>query len=319
MAFNDETEKKWRIFRDCQDMHISLWECPSFLFLILGILNIASTAGAYFIGTSYEVEPEVVALISIFVSFLFLVISFVIVGAFSKAAEANRVKTEFVGVASHQLRTPLTNIKFALEYLASPKHGDLNFNDRQMGQFRIMQESNDRLLKLVSDLLDLSRIEQGKIVIEKVPVSLKPITESVLQELQGMIALKKIKVHFETSPDLLPNVLADNSRIRMVIQNMLDNAVKYNRQEGDLWVKIEKKGGKIFWSVTDTGLGIPRGEQRRVFQKFYRSSNVVRDHSYGTGLGLHIAKVIVNELGGTIGFDSTEGRGSTFWFILPVQ
>lgn len=312
-----EDQSQSYFFRDCHEMHIKIWECPSFLFLILGILNISSTIGAYFIATSYQIEPEIVALISVVVAVAFLIISYVIVQAFSRAAEANRIKSEFVGIASHQLRTPLTNIKFALEYLSSPRHGDLNFNEKQFSQFTIIKESNERLLKLVSNLLDLSRIEQGRIVLEQVPLDLKNITESLLQELQPFIQVKKLNVHFEVK-EPIAMVAGDNSRVRMVVQNIMDNAIKYNRDGGDLWIKMETQRKRTFLSIADTGLGIPKSEQRRVFQKFYRSTNVTLNHSYGSGLGLHIAKVIITELKGEMGFSSQEGKGSTFWFTLPI-
>ena len=262
----------------------------------------------------YDLDPQIIALIVILVTIIFFIISFIIVHAFSKVAEASRLKSEFVGIASHQLRTPLTNIKFSIEYLTSGRIGKLDFHQEE--QFKIISQSNERMLKLVSNLLDLSRIEAGQLVVERNPVSLAEITQSVLDEMESTIEEKNISVTTEMAS--LPPVVGDQPRLRMIIQNLIDNSVKYNHPGGQ--VKITSKVGKnsVVWQITDTGTGIPKGDRKRVFQKFYRGQQNSKEHSYGTGLGLYIVKAIIEQLGGQISFNSGENEGTTFWFTLPI-
>jgi len=305
------------IFQECEEAKLSPFECPTFLFLLLGILNIGSIIGVYLVGRIYyyDLDPQIIALVVIFITIIFFVISFIIVNAFSKVAEASRLKSEFVGIASHQLRTPLTNIKFSIEYLTSGRIGQLD--PRQEEQFKIISQSNERMLKLVSNLLDLSRIEEGQLVVERKPVSLTEITQSVLSELEPTIKEKNINITTEMAS--LPPVVGDPSRLRMTIQNLIDNSIKYNHPGGRVKItsKIKNKDS-VIWQITDTGTGIPKKDRKKVFQKFYRGQQNSKEHSYGTGLGLYIVKAVIEQLGGQISFISNENEGTTFWFTLPI-
>lgn len=308
---------KWYLSRECAEARLRPMECPSFLFLILGLLNIGTMTGAYFLTQTYyyDVDPELVALLVIAIAVLFFIISFVIVHAFSRVSEASRLKTELVGIASHQLRTPLTNIKFSIEYLLSGRIGRLE--EKQSEQLHIISQSSDRLLKLVSNLLDLSRIEENRLVLQREPVFLGQITESLRQELNTLIEKKKLSVSINIPRDL-PPVTGDNARLRMVIQNLFDNAVKYNKDGGNITITARLQGKNVIWHIEDTGFGIPREDQKRVFQKFYRGEKNLLEHSYGTGLGLYIVRAIIEELDGTIEFKSRENIGTAFWFSIPL-
>ena len=263
----------------------------------------------------YELDPQIIALVVIMITGLFLIISFVIVGAFTKVAEASRLKSEFVGIASHQLRTPLSNIKFSIEYLTSGRIGRLETNQEE--QLRIIAQSNDRMLKLVSKLLDLSRIEEGRLAVERQQISLSEITDSLLEELNPLIEDKKIKISKNIPPNL-PKVVGDQYRLRMVIQNLIDNAIKYNHTGGSLTINIKDSDSFVVWEIEDTGIGIPKTDQKKVFQRFYRAQKTTLNNSYGTGLGLYIVKAIIEELGGDISFKSEEDKGTKFSFKLPM-
>lgn len=309
---------KWYLSRECAEARMRATECPSFLFLILGLLNMGTMTGAYFLTQTYyyDLDPEIVALLVIAIAVLFFVISFVIVHAFSRVAEASRLKTELVGIASHQLRTPLTNIKFSIEYLKSGRIGALP--EKQKDQLSIISQSSERLLKLVSNLLDLSRIEENRLALARDPISLADITESLRQEFDPLIRKKKLSVSIEIPRDV-PSVAGDGARLRMVIQNLFDNAIKYNKDGGAIAIKARVKKHNVVWRIDDTGLGIPKQDQKRVFQKFYRGEKNLLEHSYGTGLGLYIVRAIVEELGGSIQFASKENAGTSFWFAVPIH
>ena len=305
------------LFKECEEAKLKHFECPGFLFLILGIINIGSIIGVFVISRVYyyNLDPQIIALVVIMITGLFLVISFIIVGAFTKVAEASRLKSEFVGIASHQLRTPLSNIKFSIEYLTSGRIGKLETNQEE--QLKIIAQSNKRMLKLVSKLLDLSRIEEGSLEVERQPISLAEITNSLLEELNPLIEDKKIKITKEI-PQNLSKVVGDQYRLRMVIQNLIDNAIKYNHAGGSFTIDIKDSGSFVTWGIEDTGIGIPKADQKKVFQRFYRAQKTTLNHSYGTGLGLYIVKAIIEELGGDISFKSEEDKGTKFSFKLPI-
>ncbi|RJQ13569.1 sensor histidine kinase [Candidatus Parcubacteria bacterium] len=310
--------RKFFYFRECEESNLGPFECPSFLFLILGLLNIISIVSVYLVGRGYfyDVDPQLIALLIILITAIFLIISFVIVNAFSKVAEASRLKSEFVGIASHQLRTPLTNIKFSIEYLLSGRIG--NLDSHQQEQLKIIADSNERMLKLVSNLLDLSKIEERRLVVEKAPVSLAEVTKAVLEDVSSLAEDKKVKLNVKMDNDL-PDVIGDPQRLRMVVQNLTDNAIKYNKEGGSVAITVKKEDGMVSWRVDDTGFGIPRKDSKKVFQKFFRAQQqIIKDHSYGTGLGLYIVRAIIESLGGDIDFSSKEGEGTSFWFYLPI-
>lgn len=273
--------------------------------------------GAYFLTQTYyyNIDPELVALLVIGIAVLFFIISFVIVHAFTRVTEVSRLKTELVGIASHQLRTPLTNIKFSIEYLTSGRLG--NVGEKQKEQLHIISESSDRLLKLVSNLLDLSRIEENRLVLQREPVALRDITRSLYDELVPFMRKRNITVSIEI-PDTLPPVAGDAGRLRMVLQNLFDNALKYNKEGGTIKMSAWEKNNMVTWRIDDSGIGIPKEDQKKVFQKFYRAQKTLLEHSYGTGLGLYIVKAIVEELNGAVQFKSKEGVGTSFWFSIPI-
>ncbi len=234
-----------------------------------------------------------------------------------KEIEINNMKSEFVSVASHQLRTPLTGIKWFGELLLKGKAGALTPDQKDFIQQ--MFDSNTRMINLVNDLLNVSRIDTGKkFTIEKKPVDLVPIVQSLFTELvavaeQHTVTLKRA-ADFPT--ELMLTV--DGEKIRQVIQNLLSNAVKYSKENGVVEITCDtSKKTKIIFSIKDTGLGIPAAQQPRMFEKFFRADNVQTKETEGTGLGLYIAKAIVEGHGGEIWFESQENVGTTFYFSLP--
>jgi signal transduction histidine kinase len=234
-----------------------------------------------------------------------------------KEIEVNNMKSEFVSVASHQLRTPLTGIRWFGELLLKGKAGALTPDQKDFIQQ--MYDSNSRMINLVNDLLNVSRIETGKkFTIEKKPVDIVPIVASLFTELVALAAQHKVTM--QRAPgfpaDLTLNV--DGEKIRQVLQNLLSNAVKYSKEGGVVIIGCDTSPKtKITFSIKDSGLGIPAAQQSRMFEKFFRADNVKTKETDGTGLGLYIAKAIVEGHGGTISFVSGQDKGTTFSFSLP--
>lgn len=304
------------VIGQCRKYGLSVWQCPQFLFLLMGLIIIVSALTIYAIGLRYIEEPEMVALIVLFISAILMVIAMVITRSFERLAEANRLKSEFVSVVSHQLRSPLSNLKWTTELLMSGRVAKVS--ERQSEYFKILKENNDRMQNLISDLLTVSRIEQGRLPLQKKKISLVALVKEVIRELDMFAKASNVEVIFQSKASL-PPVLADASQMRLVVENFLDNAIRYTQEKGKVEVDLHKKGKSLYFEVKDKGVGIPQEEQKYIFQKFFRSENALRHQTEGSGLGLYIAKSIIEKSGGKIGFQSQEGVGSTFWFTLPIK
>ncbi len=231
--------------------------------------------------------------------------------------EIDKMKTEFVSVASHQLRTPLTGIKWHLELLLED---DDKLDDLQKESITEAYESNERMIKLVNDLLSVSRIETGKkFIIEREPTDLVKITDDVITENVPLAKKKNIQISkCEDSPkEFVMNV--DSGKIFQVFQNFISNAIKYSKDNGLVLIKCLKQDGNLIVSVKDSGIGIPKKDQANIFKKFFRADNASIAQADGNGLGLYIAKAIIEAHGGKMWFESEEGEGTTFYFSLPFD
>lgn len=312
-----DENKKWQlpIFRECTQYNIPMWQCPSFLFFILGIFNIAAMISTYLVSTRLTEEPEITALITIAVSLIIFIIGTVIVQGFDKLLQANKMKTEFIRIASHQLRTPLSSLRWANELLMEGGIGKPT--DEQVEYLDIIKDSNQRMLKLINDLLDVTKIEMGNLAITAKHVDLKAIAQDTVKELTPMAKANNVSLKLETEGDV-PFALCDEEKTKMVFNNLVDNAIKYSGGKGGVAVRLEEEGSFVKVSVRDQGVGIPKGQQKNIFQKFFRSDNVMKHQTVGTGLGLFIVKAIIDASKGTIWFESEEGKGTTFYFKLPI-
>ena len=296
----------------CKKYGISLWQCPQFLFLIMGITIIFSTLAVYLIGTRFIENPQLVALIVLLTTAILLIIAFIITRSFERLAEANRMKSEFINIVSHQLRTPLTNLRWAIEFLMSGNP------ENQIEYFKILKENSDRMGELIKDLLIVSRIEAVKLFQRKEEFSLEDLTKEIIKQFLPLAQAANVEIKFEAQ-EFLPKVFSDPFQIKLVIENLLDNSIRYTRGEGFCQIKIEKRKENLYFEIRDNGVGIPKEDQKYIFQKFFRSENVLKYQTQGIGLGLYIAKSIIEKSGGKIGFKSEENKGSTFWFTLPTK
>jgi len=300
----------------CRKYGLALWECPQFLFLIMGLIIILSILASYAIGTKYIDDPYIVALVVIGITLILIVLTYIITRSFERLAEANRMKSEFVSIVSHQLRAPLSNLKWTIDLLLSEKI-DLE-KEKGLEFLEVLEQNTQRMGDLISDLLTVSRIEQGKFVARNKNVYLKDLVDEVVKEMSIFCKTNNASVTFEPEEGL-PQISVDPSQIKIVITNLLDNAIRYINTGGKVDIKLKKAGKDLYFEVKDNGVGIPEGDQKHIFQKFFRSRNALKKQTNGSGLGLYIAKSIVEKAGGKIDFESQEGSGSTFWFSLPIK
>jgi len=227
-----------------------------------------------------------------------------------------RMKTEFVSVAAHQLRTPLSAIKWSLGMILAEDMGPLT--EEQKTFLQKTYNSNERMISLVNDLLDVARIEEGRYIYKPAFRDLTKICQAVINSYKTDIERKKIKFKFKKPKGRLPKIKLDEEKISLAIQNLLENAIRYTPPEGRIVVSLELKEKEIEFSVKDSGIGIPKEQQDRLFTKFFRGTNAVRIETEGTGLGLFIAKNIIEAHRGRIWAESEENKGSTFHFSLPL-
>jgi len=272
----------------------------------------------YWIGIQF-IDPELIIVIVSVVTIVLLIIGHSLVNSFTRVAEANRMKSEFVSIVSHQLRTPLSALKWSLDLLRSKRLGEIN--EKQKEYLDIVNDSGDKMIRLVNDLLNVSRIEQGRFTIQPKSFAIDEMVSEIIREFEAIASANNVRLSLVKDRDL-PSVFADPDKIRMVVQNLIDNAIKYSKKGGGLVIITaegdKEKDKKIKLSVKDDGTGIPLFMQKHVFGKFFRGENLIKQKVEGTGLGLFIAKGIVKISNGEIGFKSEEGKGSIFWFTLPI-
>jgi PAS domain S-box-containing protein len=236
------------------------------------------------------------------------------------------LKSEFISIASHELRTPLTSIKNAVDIMVKGKAGAIT-NDQE--KFLSMAQRNiDRLSALINDMLDISKIESGKMEYQYIQMDIRKITGHVINTLQSLANKKSIKLNLNISPNL-PVIYGDVSKIEEVLINLVGNSIKFTPDKGAVTINVHQKeapadmpeeaAGCVEISVADTGVGIPEEHRKHLFEKFYQASNsLARQDQGGTGLGLAISKGIIEGHKGKIWYESAEGYGSTFHFTLPV-
>jgi len=228
-----------------------------------------------------------------------------------------KMKTEFVSISAHQLRTPLSAIKWTLRMLLDGDLGEITGEQKDF--IEKTYKSNERMITLINDLLNVTRIEEGKHLYKPALASIESIVQSVINSLKEEIQRRKLKFEFIKPKKKLPLIRMDVEKIGLAIQNLIENAVRYTEPEGKVKVSLGGDKKEIKFEIEDTGVGIPENQKDRIFTKFFRGANVIRMETEGSGLGLFITKNIIEAHGGKIWFESEEGRGSTFFFTLPIK
>jgi PAS domain S-box-containing protein len=242
---------------------------------------------------------------------------FVIAHDVTRENEIEKMKSEFVSISAHQLRTPLSAIKWTLRALLDGDAGQLN-----PGQTDLLQKtyiSNERMITLVNDLLDVTRIEEGRHLFRPSPSDIEPVIEFVINSFQGESERKQIQIEFKKPFGKIPKLMLDVEKIKLGIQNLIGNAIRYTPVGGKVTISLKNDKKEVELSVKDTGIGIPQEQQQKIFTKFFRSQNAIRMETEGSGLGLFITKNVVEAHGGKIWFESEENKGTTFHVTIPVR
>ncbi len=227
----------------------------------------------------------------------------------------DQARSEFITIASHQLRTPPATIKWYLAAILSGDYG--KFDEDVRLQLRKTMSTNNSMIALIDDMLNVSRIERGKMEFIFQPTDLAEITQITIDQLLPQAEQKKLEIVWQKPKTALPVFTADKEKLRQVINNLIDNAIKYT-QAGKIQVEVGLNKKELFFKVTDSGRGVAKNQIDHIFEKFDRGKSPARS-STGLGLGLYVAKVIVEQHKGKIWVESKgEGKGSTFIFTIPL-
>jgi PAS domain S-box-containing protein len=234
----------------------------------------------------------------------------------AKERALDRAKTEFVSLASHQLRTPLTYINWYSEMLLNDKEGKLS--KAQVNYADEVRKGSKRMVDLINGLLNVSRLEAGTLGIDRKKLNIIEIAKDLVKEIGISAKEKGINIVEEYSKNDI-TIYHDSKLVRILFQNLISNAVKYTPNNGKVRVSVSARGDKINIVVSDTGYGIPKDQQDRIFQKFFRAANIMTKDTTGTGLGLYIVKSIIDQSKGKIWFKSQVNKGTSFFMQLPIK
>ncbi|MDO8520749.1 MAG: ATP-binding protein [bacterium] len=233
-----------------------------------------------------------------------------------KLTQLDRMKSEIISIVAHQLRTPLSAIKWTLKMLLDEDTGKVT--DEQKGLLAKGFESNERMVTLINDMLAVDHLESGKLKYNFIPVQFESLVEEMVNNLLPIATHKRIVVEFSAPQDPLPKVKVDPDKMRDVLQNLIDNAIKYSKEGSTVTVGAEMGEEAIHFWVKDGGIGIPDDAKGKIFSRFFRAANAVSTETDGSGLGLFIAQSVVKRHGGKIWFESVVNEGATFHVTLPL-
>ena len=238
-----------------------------------------------------------------------------LVTANNRLTELDKIKTEFISVAAHQLRTPLSAIKWVLSILVDENATNLTLEQKSL----LMKgyESNERIIRLINEMLVVTRIESGKMSYSFSFIHIEDLIDNCLEDFTNLAKQREISLTFEEHKVKLPYINIDPDKIRAVVQNLVENALYYTKNGGKITLSAKLEGNFVKIFVKDNGIGIPEKQKLGIFNKFFRAENALKARTDGSGLGLFVAKSIVEKHGGEIGFESKEGEGTTFYFTIP--
>lgn len=271
---------------------------------VIGSISVISQFLQNKFGLSSWMVSVLAAIISLYVVYLFI----------DSERKADKAKQEFITIAAHKLRTPLTHIHYIVEELRQERT-----KQETDALITNLSESNDLIINLVNKLLDVTNLETQSEKYEFTPVDLKNITEEIIKNESPLLKDKKIKLTFQPE-NKLPSIEGYEKSLRFVIQSLLENATKYTPDGGEIHISISADSKNITWSIQDSGIGVAKEDLNRIFDKFFRGQNALKTDTEGTGLALFISRNLIKRQGGVMDVLSPGlNQGTRFWFTLPIK
>lgn len=230
--------------------------------------------------------------------------------------ELDKRKSEFLSIAAHQLRTPLSGLKWAMSMLIGGDVGPVS-NEQKVLLMK-SYEGNERMIGLVNEMLSANQIDTGTFALQTAATQVLDLIDNVLYEVLPSASKMHITIRFDHGDNAIPPLMIDPEKMRRVFQNLLDNAIKYSRPGGEVSISVSRAGSTVQFAIRDHGIGIPADEQTQIFSRFFRARNARKTDPNGNGLGLYITKNIIEMHRGKIWLESNENSGTTFYFTLGV-
>jgi signal transduction histidine kinase len=301
-----------KIKDEAKEYGIPFWKLPDFLVLVMALINIIGMLSTYYLALNFVDDPRTAVLFVAVESAVILVIGGIIAESSRKVIVNYKLKEEFIDLVSHQIRSPITNIKWNLELLKQEK-----LNEKQERYVNRLAGSIENTVGLVNDFVYLSRLDQSKKELNLRKVNLKELVQNILKEVKIFASSKEIKLKFIDKSEF-NCVKTDQKKIKIVINNIIENALKYSYEKGIVEVEIYNDKNKLIIKVKDNGCGIEQESQPYIFDKFYRAKEIRELSVEGTGVGLYVSKVLIQEMKGSIWFESEKNQGSVFYVSLPA-
>ncbi|MDZ7612083.1 MAG: HAMP domain-containing sensor histidine kinase [Candidatus Moranbacteria bacterium] len=290
---------------------IPFWKLPDFLLLAMAFINIVMMILTYYWVERLVEDPREAVFIVAFEAALILIVGNVIAESSKKVISNYKLKEEFIDLISHQVRTPLTNIKWNLELLQKKK------TKQQEKYVMRLADSVEKMTSLVNDFVYLSRLDQSKKEINREKIKLNDFIEEIAKDNRLYAKLKRIKIETDI-PRKKICIMADKKKLSIVLNNLIDNAVKYSYEKSQVKVSLKKDERRAIIEVEDHGCGVGKKEKEKIFEKFYRSEQARKMASDGTGVGLYVAKTLTEEMSGKMRFESQKDEGSVFFVSFPL-
>ena len=244
-------------------------------------------------------------------------VTLIIIHDITREKLIEKMKSEFVSLTAHQLRTPLSGMKWAMKMILDEELGPINKEQKEFIQDSY--ESNERMISLIGHLLDVTKIEEGKFLYNLELTNMEKIIRSLINSYEKDAKDKKIKIEFNSPVQKIPNIIADAEKIKVAIENLIDNSIRYSPPQTKVIISLKSSNNAINIFVKDGGVGIVKNQQKRIFEKFFRGRNIMKIDLEGTGLGLYITKNIIEAHGGKVWFESKENQGTTFYITIPIK
>lgn len=300
------------IKEEAKEYGIPFWKLPDFLILIMALINIIGMISTYCLALNFVDDPRTAVVFVAIESAIILIIGSIVAESSRKVIVNYKLKEEFIDLVSHQIRSPITNVKWNLEFLKQEK-----LSKKQVKYVNRLAGSVEKIVSLVNDFVYLSRLDQSKKELIRQKIDIRILVKKILKEMKIFASSKKINLKFSSKCENCC-VETDQKKIKIVIDNILENALKYSPEGSQVEVEVYNESKNLVIKIKDSGCGIEEADQAFVFDKFYRASEAKELSIEGTGVGLYVSKILLEEMGGEIWFESKHKKGSIFYISLPT-
>ncbi len=307
MIIFDELKKK------AKDYGVPFWKLPDVLLIFSAILNIVAVITTYYWASSITNDPRVASLLVIIEALIILVVTSIIIDSVEKVISSQKMKKDFIDTISHQIGTPITNIRWSVEMLERKKGVCNSACDVYLKR---IVDSSLRIVTIFNDFINLSKLDEQKIL-QKRKFNLPNLVKEIISLNQTFAKGKDLKIVF-SCPKNISDIKSNKEGLGVVLENLIDNAVKYSNEKSQIKISLKKEESNFLFEISNKGKGIDDDEKKFIFSKFFRSRNARKVFPQGTGLGLYVSKNILEKIGGKIWFEKISG-GMKFFVKLPIK